>query len=302
MSRPFKQLLDAVGGALIDVLAFTIPHIPIPVLYAGLDILLSLFYPVLWLFPRTKRYIFTNLEIVFGQSLPTRERRAMARRVVRNLMNIPVMSLYYVHPRNLPKVLDDVTFVGLEHLEGALEKGRGIIGLGAHVGNFILMSMAFAGAGLPFVIVTKDPPETALKVRYQRWKKAAGLTWIDFNNRAAATKEILRALKDNHIVHLISDERNRDGIIVPFFGRDALTAAGPAVLSLRTGSPIVPIFMYEHARFRHTIQISPPLMVERTGNHQRDIYLLTEKANEAIEDFIRNHPDQWAWMNHRWKL
>jgi KDO2-lipid IV(A) lauroyltransferase len=265
-----------------------------------MDILHVLFYPLLWLFPKTKRNIFTNLEIVFGDSLSTREKRAMARRVVRNLMNIPVISLYYVHPRNLPKVLDDVTFVGLEHLKGALEEKRGVIGLGAHIGNFILMTMAFARTGLPLIIVTKDPRETSLKTRYQRWKKACGLSWIDSNGRAAATKGILRALKDNYIVLLISDERNRYGIIVPFFGREALTAAGPAVLSLRTGSPIVPIFIYEHARYRHTIEIFPPL--ERTGDHRRDIYLLTEKANEAIADFIRNHPDQWAWINHRWKL
>jgi KDO2-lipid IV(A) lauroyltransferase len=302
MSPSFRQLPDAAGGVLIDVLAFFIPHIPIPVLYAGMDIMLILFYPVLWLFPKTKRNLFTNLEIVFGDRLSTREKRALARRVVRNFANIPVISVYYVHPRNLPKIRDDVTFVGLEHLKGALVEGKGIIGLGAHIGNFILMSMAFARTELPFVVVTRDPPEMSLRTRYRRLKKACGLTWIDYGGGAAATKGILRALKDNHIVHLISDERNRHGIIVPFLGREALTPAGPAVLSLRTGAPIVPIFIHEHARFRHTVEIQPPLTVDLTGDHQRDIYLLTEKANEAIGDFIRNHPDQWTWINKRWKL
>ncbi len=302
MSPPIKQLPDAAGGVLLDVLAFTIPHIPIPVLYAGMDILHTLFYPVLWLFPKTKRNLFSNLEVVFADRLSMREKRALARRVVRNLMNVPVISLYYFHPKNVPQVLDDVTFVGLEHLKDALEEGRGVIGLGAHVGNFVLMAIAFTVKGLPFITVTREPREMSLKTRYHQWKKACGLTWIDHSRRAAGTKGILRALRDNHIVHLISDERNRNGIIVPFFGRDALTAAGPAVLSLRTGSPIIPIFMYEHARFKHTIEIFPPLAIERTGNHQRDIYLLTEKANEVIADFIRDHPDQWAWINNRWKL
>jgi KDO2-lipid IV(A) lauroyltransferase len=303
MSSPFKRFRFAVGGALIDVLDFTIPHIPIHVLYAGLDIIFILFYPLLWLFPKARRNVSNNLDIVFGDTLGKREKRAVARRAVRNLMNIPVISIYYIHARNLPKVLDNMTFVGLEHLRKALEEKRGVIGLGAHIGNFILLNIALAQTDLPFISVTKEPREKPLKIRYQRWKGACGLTWIDADSQAAATREILRALRDNYIVHLISDERKkRDGIIVPFFGRPALTAAGPAVLSLRTGSPIVPIFMYEHARYKHTIEISPPLVVERTGDHQRDIYLLTEKANGAISDCIRNHPDQWAWTNPRWKL
>jgi KDO2-lipid IV(A) lauroyltransferase len=303
MSSAFKRFRFALAGVFIDILDFAIPHMPIPVLYAGLDVMFILFYPLLWLFPKARRNVFTNLGIVFGDSLPKREKRAVARRAVRNLMSIPVISVYYANAKNLPGVLDDVTFVGLEHLERALAENRGVIGLGAHLGNFILLNIALAQTDLPFISVTKEPREKPLKIRYQRWKRACGLTWIDADSRAAATKGILRALKDNHIVHLISDERKkRDGIVVPFFGRPALTAAGPAVLSLRTGSPIIPIFIYEHARYKHTIEIFPPLAAERTGDHQRDIYLLTERANEAIATVIRDHPDQWAWTNPRWKL
>ncbi len=303
MSSPFKRFRFAVGGIFLDALDVIIPLIPIRVLYAGLDVMVFLFYPLLWLFPKARRNIFTNLDIVFGDSMSKREKRAVARRAIRNLLNIPVISVYYIHPRNLPKVLDNMTFVGLQHLKTALAAKKGVVGLGAHIGNFILLNVALAQTDLPFISVTKEPREKPLKIRYQRWKTACGLTWIDADNGAAATKGILRALRDNHIVHLIADERKkRDGIIVPFFGRPSLTAAGPAVLSLRTGSPIIPIFIYEHARYKYTIEISRPLAMEPTGDHQRDIYLLTEKANEAIADVIRNHPDQWAWTNPRWKL
>ena len=303
MSSPFKRFRYAAGGVLIDVLAFITPYIPIPLLYAGLDVIWMLFSPLQWLLPEVRHNLVANFSIVFGDSLPKRERRAIARRAVRNLLNVPVISVYYAHPKNLTRVLDDITFVGLDHLKQALERNSGVIGLGAHIGNFILLNIALAQTDLPFITVTKDPRDKNLKERYARWKRRCGLPWIDADGGAATTKQILRALRDNSIVYLISDERKKhDGILVPFFGRPALTAAGPAVLSLRTGAPIVPFFIYEHARHKHIIEILPSLEVEKTGDHQRDIYLLTEKANLAISDMIRRHPDQWAWTNPRWKL
>lgn len=303
MSSPIKRARYYIGGILIDILGFAIPYIPIPVLYAGLDVVWALFSPLQWLFPEVRKNMRANFDIVFGDSLTKREKRAIARRAVRNLLNIPVITVHYAHPRNLSKVVDDVRFVGLENLTKALEQKHGVIGLGAHIGNFILLTIAFSQSDLPFIPVTKDPRNRSLKTRYQRWKKACGLAWIDADSSAAATKQILRALRNNCVVLLISDERKKhDGIIVPFFGRPALTAAGPAVLSLRTGAPVVPIFIYEHARYKHTIEIGTPLAVERTGDHQRDIYLLTEKANQAISDMIRRHPDQWSWVQPRWRI
>jgi KDO2-lipid IV(A) lauroyltransferase len=303
MSSLFKRFRYSVGIIVLDILAFIIPHIPVPVLYTGLDVIWTFFSPLQWLFPEVRKNLTANFNIVFGDSLSKRERRGIARRAVRNLLNVPVISVYYAHPENLPQLLNNVTFVGLDHLRQALEKKSGVIALGAHIGNFILLDIALAQTDLPFTTVTKDPHNKDLKLRYDRWKRACGLTWIDADRGPAATRQILRALKDNLIVQLISDERKKhDGIIVPFFGRPALTAAGPAVLSLRTGSPIVPIFIYEHARYKHTIEISAPLEVERTGDTHKDIHLLTEKANRAIADMIRSHPDQWTWTNPRWKL
>ncbi len=303
MSSLSKRFRYSVGIIVVDVLAFIIPHIPVPLLYAGLDVIWMLFSPLQWVFPEVRKNLTANFNIVFGNSLSKREKRGIARRAVRNLLNVPVISVYYAHPKNLPNLLDNITFVGLDHLKQALQRKSGVIGLGAHIGNFILLNIALAQTGLPFTTVTKDPREKSLKLRYDRWKRACGLTWIDAKDGTATTRQILRALRDNYIVQLISDERKRrDGIIVPFFGKPALTAAGPAVLSLRTGAPIVPIFIFEHARHKHTIEILPPLEVEKTGDYQRDIYLLTEKANQAISDMIIQHPDQWAWTNPRWKL
>jgi KDO2-lipid IV(A) lauroyltransferase len=303
MSSLLKRFRYSAGGVLIDVLAAVVPYITVPILNAGLDVIWMIFSPLQWLLPEVRHNLVENFNIVFGDSLSKRERRAIARRAVRNLLNVPVISVYYAHPKNLPRVLDNITFVGLDHLKRAMEGRKGVIGLGAHVGNFILLNIALAQTDLPFIGVTKDSHNKELKERYRQWKIKCGLSWIDADGGAAATKQILRALRDNSIVYLISDERKKhDGIIVPFFGRPALTAAGPAVLSLRTGAPVVPFFIYEHARHKHTIEVLPPLEAEKTGDYQRDIYLLTEKANEAISDMIRKHPDQWAWTNPRWKL
>jgi KDO2-lipid IV(A) lauroyltransferase len=113
----------------------------------------------------------------------------------------------------------------------------------------------------------------------------------------------LRGLRQNRIVYLIADERKkRDGILAPFLGKPALTTPGPAVLSLRTGAPIIPMFVTKREGRKHVIEILPPIDIEKTGNIEKDIYNLTEAANNAISDYIRKYPDQWAWTNPRWKI
>ncbi len=303
MSSAFKQFRYEVGGILIDLLDFIIPHIPIPVLYFGLDLFFFIVYPIFLIAPRGGRLVHNNMNIAFGATLTKKEKRSIARRVVRNLMNVPVISVYYAHPKNQPKMLRDVGFVGLEHLDDVRAAGRGVIGLGAHIGNFILMDIAIAQTDLPFVAITKEPRQKPLKTRYQRWKNLCRLSWIDADSTMSAGKAILKSLKSGMIVHIVADERKkRDGIVVPFFGRPALTAPGPAALSIRAGAPIVPIFITERERYRHTIEILPPIRHEPTGDLEKDTYALTEKSNEVIAEYIVRYPDQWAWTNPRWKM
>jgi KDO2-lipid IV(A) lauroyltransferase len=116
-------------------------------------------------------------------------------------------------------------------------------------------------------------------------------------------KKSLNCLHRNEILYLVADERQRrGGIPVPFFGRKAFTPSGPALFSMKTGAPILPMFVLRENGIQWTLVIGHPVEIERTSDEKRDIEALTAKFTKAIEDFIRQYPSQWTWLNRRWKL
>lgn len=297
-----KKIGYHIGSSLLFVAELVFPRVPLPVLSLFFDILFVLSCPVLLFEPTFRTVVLPNLDIAFGDTLSARRKRHIGARTMRRLLKMIPFCLHYAHPRNYHKMLRDVRFVGLEHIHEALKGGGGIIMLQAHFGNFMLMTLAFARIGLPYIVVTKEPRSAAVRDRYKKWKRLGSVRWIDADTRARATKEIMRGLGANSVVALVADERKKyDGIPVLFFGKEALTTPGPAVLALRMGAPIIPAFIIDHRSNRYTVEILPPLPITRTGDQRADIYRLTGQINQVIEDYIRRYPDLWAWTNKRWK-
>jgi KDO2-lipid IV(A) lauroyltransferase len=302
MKDAFKKIRYSLGSITMSVAEILISCIPVPIISLVLDLISAATYPILLIVPDFRKVVLPNIDVAFGDTLTKAQKRRIGTRAMRRLFKMIPICIYYAHPRNQAKIARDVTFVGLEQIERATAGGTGVIALQAHFGNFMLMTMAFARSGFPYAVVTKEPRNRLLRARYIAWKEVIGINWIDADMRAKATKEILRGLSRNQIIALVADERKkRDGILVPFFGRPALTTPGPAVLSLRTGAPIIPTFIVERGGGRHVIEIGAPLTFERTGDYAADILRLTEEANRAIEQYIRRYPDQWAWTNPRWR-
>ena len=66
------------------------------------------------------------------------------------------------------------------------------------------------------------------------------------------------------------------------------------------GSPVVPIFASRQPKGGHIVHILPALHYIETGDEDADMYRLTEECVRVTEDFIRQHPDEWLWFQHRW--
>ncbi len=299
MKLPLKTLRYAVGETAINVIEATLTRVPLGLIHALTDTLFLLLYPIITLMPAFRRTVIRNLMIAFGSELPRREIRRIARRSMRNLFRMPGDILYYGFPKNLDRLERDVTVAGIEHLTDALKKGGGVIGLGAHMTGFLLLTVRLANSGLPFIVPTKDPRNRMLRAKLRGWRDVSGVRSIDVDSADKGKQEIAESLAKNEIVYLIADERKkRDGILAPFFGKEALTAVGPAVFSLKTGAPIVPIFIASKED-GFVVDILPPLNGATEGRHS--VAELTLLANRAIEDHIRAYPDQWVWTQQRWR-
>jgi KDO2-lipid IV(A) lauroyltransferase len=191
---------------------------------------------------------------------------------------------------------------GEENLKRALSEGKGVIGLCAHFGNFTLMGAGLTSRGYPYALVVRPTDESRVETYFQKWRDKMGYDSIPALPRSQAVRQSLLALRQNKILALFADQNKaKGGVFVDFFGRPAGTVVGPAVMALRTGAPIVPIFNVRQGANKHKVIIGPPVQLEISGNQEKDILVGTARITKVIEEFVRKYPTHWWWFHNRWK-
>ncbi len=193
-----------------------------------------------------------------------------------------------------------VEFDGLENLDKALALNRGVLSIGAHFGNWELMTVALPLGARPMSIVYRplDNPTLDNLTAWMRTKD--GNTLIP---KGGSGRTITRLLAENRIIGILSDQNvdKYEGVFVDFFGRPACTAVGLAVLALRTGAPVLPAFMARMPNGKYRFIIQPPAEITRTDDYEADLHTNTQRFTRIIEDMVRRYPDQWFWIHQRWK-
>jgi KDO2-lipid IV(A) lauroyltransferase len=193
-----------------------------------------------------------------------------------------------------------VTIEGGEHVREALAKGRGLIIVTAHIGNWEFSGLAAArlvGSVLS-VARTLDNP---MLDRYVRGVREQLGQWIV--DRRGALRPVVRQLRDGGTVGMLIDQNQRaGGVFVPFFGRLASTVPSAASIALKYGVPVVPGYgLREKGGSHHTVRFEPAFDLVRTGDQDADVAANTAMFTRKIEEFIRNDPEQWFWLHSRWR-
>lgn len=250
---------------------------------------------------RYRRRIANNLRIAFGSSYQTEQVKAFTRELG-NHLGISVAEMFFSATCRRKDLLNKMRIQGTEHLEKALVLGKGVIAVSAHIGNFTLISMKMVAEGYPFIMVVKESKYATVARVLRTLQEKQGGRFIYIKPWKEALRNILACLRRNEIICLVADEKKRRSKIdVDFFGQPAATALGPAVISLRTGSPVVPVFIVRQGDGTHTIFIEPPLEHDVTGDRKEDERTLTAAYTKVIERYVRAYPEQWSWINNRWQ-
>jgi len=115
-------------------------------------------------------------------------------------------------------------------------------------------------------------------------------------------KKLLKALKKGEIIAMLIDQDTKvPGVFIDFFGRKAWTPSGLAVLALRTDAEVLIGIDQRISDYGHKTIVKGPVKIEPSGDFDKDVINLTQKASSGIEDYIRNNPEQWVWFHERWK-
>lgn len=249
--------------------------------------------------PRRRQIGYKNLTIAFGDELTEQEKYQILRSNFSNLGKSLVETLHF------PKMSKDylrgkVNILGQENFLSAKSKGRGVIYLTGHVGNWEMSSHAQSAAGHPLSIVVRPLDNRYLNKVVTRLRTIHGNKVLARGN---GLRQIIAALKNKDAVGILMDQntlRSR-GIFVDFFGKSACTIPVIAILALRYNVPVIPGFIVRTGFDTHTIHIGQEIEIQRSGDTQKDIEINTANFNKIIESFIRQYPDQWFWIHNRWK-
>ncbi len=190
---------------------------------------------------------------------------------------------------------------GYRHILDALDAGNGAIIALAHLGGWEWAGRWIADRGHPITVVVEriDPPE--LFEWFVELRSRLGMYVVPLGPGAGTA--VVRALRDNHVVCLLSDrDLTGDGPEVEFFGERTTLPAGPAAMALRTGAPILPTGVYFTPRVDgHYGFVRPPMTVERSGGRLRDdIARITQDVAHELEGLIRRAPTQWHLFQANW--
>jgi KDO2-lipid IV(A) lauroyltransferase len=250
---------------------------------------------------KRKRIALGNLHLALGKEKSQEEIERICRDSFRNIgKDMLEISRCLSFEETYLKML--VQLEGKEHLDDALREGNGAIALSAHLGNFPLMNVRLVNEGYPLSLVARDPENPKVAGMITSYRDAVGIESIPDKPRMACVSKSLKALKQNRILSLQVDQNApATECWVDFFGYLVPTFKGPVTFSLRTGAPILPMFIIRNPDSFHKIMIHPPFQLSITGNVEQDITSNTARLTKIVETAIREYPEQWWWIHRRFK-
>jgi len=248
--------------------------------------------------PGRRTIALTNLARAFPDLAPGARRR-ICRRSYQHL-GLMVTELAALLARPVGDTLHRIGIDGLEHLRAAMGQHGRVLLLTAHLGNWELLPVACRLTGYRLSVVLRPPDAPWLDRLATRMRERSAVDLID---KRAALRPVLRALASGAMVGILLDQNaaRREGVFVPFFGRPASTSKSMAILALRTGAPIVPVFIHREDAGTHRVVVGSPLPIPPSANMDASVVALTARCSEAIEAAIRAKPEQWLWLHDRWR-
>ena len=230
------------------------------------------------------------------QFLPVKRRKTVVRMAWRNF----VWGLYETACAlytSTDTICASVAIEGEEYLKRALEKGKGVIALGAHLGNFTMIGPRLAAAGYPFSLLVKHPPDQRLTRLLDGYRAKVGVKTISAKPRRQAARQILGALRRNEVVLVLPDVFKPGSVNAQFLGAPVYIRRGPVSLALRAGAAVVPMCVTRDAEDHLTLRISPEIDLVKTGDLQEDVAANLTLFIRHLEVMVRRYPDQWCRLS-----
>ncbi len=251
---------------------------------------------------RNRNLALANLSLVYGRTKSPREIREIAREVFRfgSVCAFELM-LYFGHNRirDITRLVTETE--GLENLDNALGKEKGVVALCAHLGNFVLLGETLSSLGYRCTSIMRQMRDEQLEEILTDLRRRMGQTTIPKFPISRSVRQSLHWLSQGNILAMYIDQRSGSGAIVEFMGFPTSTATGAAYFALRSQAPVLPMFVFRREDGFYKLLIGPEVRLVETGNIKADTKTNTAWFAKVVESYARQYPVQWFWFDRRWK-
>jgi KDO2-lipid IV(A) lauroyltransferase len=184
-------------------------------------------------------------------------------------------------------------------LERAFAKGKGVIMVAGHLGNWELSAAYMTARGLPVDAIAMHMANPLSDAFFKRTRERFGMRVLFADESVRA---IPRALKDGRGVGFLSDQSAKGlaSTMIPFFGRPARTPRGAAVFALRGDLPMVFLVALRRPDGRYVMHFED-VPLSRAANKEEAIDETVLRYTQVLERLVREHPEQYFWQHRRWK-
>lgn len=183
---------------------------------------------------------------------------------------------------------------GLEPLMQALEQKKPVLIVSGHIGNYDAVRGYLAAQGHQVGGLYRPLNNRFMNVHYLNAISQIGQPLFERGRKGLG--HLVRHLRAGGPVALLHDQRMKNGELLEFFGRPAMTALSTTELAVKYGALLVPAYGIRQSDGIHfDIHFEAP--VPHTESRE-----MMQKLNDSLENQIRQNPGQWLWFHNRWKL
>ena len=276
---------------------FVALNLPVKISYQIANILGSLYYLVA---KKDRRIVTGNIKIVLNRSGNNAVKASHASRMI--FVNF---ARYLVEFFRTPKIdskyiKENVRIEGKENLDAALSLKRGVLLLSANLGNWELGAMVLSMLGYKINVVAWIHKNRLINDFFLKMRQSKGVKVIPLG---VGVRKVFSALKNNQAVALLGDVdylNPKEGITVKLFGQDTIIPKGPALFSLRTACPIIPLFVLREKNNKFNFVLEKPIIYKPSEDQEYDLTKLTQKITKSMEFYIARYPSQWFMLTPRW--
>ena len=252
------------------------------------------------LYPRTK-LARANLRLAFPEK-SEEEIEQILKEMWANLGRIAAEYVYLDEIFNINEADPSkgrVEVTGIEHFEKIKSLKGPVICFTGHTGNWELLPIASAAYGLNITALFRPPNNKyiAERVLSARMTNMGHLV----PSKVGASWSLANVLEDGGAVGMLVDQFFMHGIEVEFFGKKTLSSPLLAKLVRQFDCPVIPARCVRLPNNRFRIEIGEEVTRHYDANGSLDMERLTQDVSDRVENWVREHPEQWLWLHKRWR-